>query len=141
MENLHNVSGHCLCGEITFIVKKMKPTMCACHCSSCRRWGGGPLFSVDCGLEVDFVSTEKINVFQSTTWAERGFCQQCGSHLFYRFKENNKYFMPIGLFDQQKGIIFDHQIFIDEKPTYYCFSNETQNMTGKEVFELFLNKS
>jgi hypothetical protein len=33
--------------------------------------------------------------------------------------------------------IFDHQIFIDEKSEYYCFSNETQNMTGAEVFAMF----
>lgn len=140
MTNLSNVNGHCLCGDIRFIVEKMKHTLCACHCNNCRRWGGGPLFSVDCGTEVNFFSPEKISIYQSSEWAERGFCQHCGSHLFYRFKENNKYFMPIGLFEQQEGIVFDHQIFIDEKPQYYCFANDTQNMTGKEVVELFLNK-
>ena len=25
---------------------------------------------------------------QSSAWAERGFCKNCGSHLFYRLKEN-----------------------------------------------------
>ncbi len=29
---------------------------------------------------------------------------------------------------------FDKQIFIDEKPSFYCFANETNKMTGAEVF-------
>jgi hypothetical protein len=37
--------------------------------------------------------------------------------------------------------IFDHQVFIEEKPEYYCFSNETQNMTGAEVFAMFAPSS
>jgi hypothetical protein len=31
-------------------------------------------------------------------------------------------------------LVFDHQVFIDEKPSYYCFPNETENLTGAEVF-------
>mgnify|MGYP000675211619 CR=1 FL=1 len=39
------------------------------------------------------------------------------------------------LFNDRLKII--HQIFIDEKPAYYCFANETHNMTGAEVFAQF----
>ena len=42
--------------------------------------------------------------------------------------------MPAGLFDDDKAFVFDHQIFIDEQPSFYCFSNKTDNMTGAEVF-------
>ena len=42
--------------------------------------------------------------------------------------------MPAGLFDDDKAFVFDNQVFIDEKPSYYCFANETENMTGAEVF-------
>ncbi len=45
--------------------------------------------------------------------------------------------MPVGIFDDVEQFIFDHQIFIEEKPEYYCFANETQNMTGSEVFAMF----
>ncbi len=33
-----------------------------------------------------------------------------------------------------ESAVFDHQIFIDEKPDYYSFSNKTYNVTGEEVF-------
>jgi len=29
---------------------------------------------------------------------------------------------------------YDHQVFIDEKPSMYRFANETEDMTGAEVF-------
>jgi hypothetical protein len=38
---------------------------------------------------------------------------------------------------QELSIIFDHQVFIDEKPGFYCFANETHTMTGAELFAQF----
>jgi len=42
--------------------------------------------------------------------------------------------MSAGLFDDQGRFIFEEQVFIDEKPSFYCFANETNDMTGAEVF-------
>ena len=39
--------------------------------------------------------------------------------------------------DDDKNLVFSHQVFIDEKPTFYSFSNETNNMTGAEIFAKF----
>jgi hypothetical protein len=90
--------------------------------------------AVDCGTDVSFEGEEHISVFNSSDWAERGFCKQCGSHLFYRLKENRQHIMPAGLFEDSDALVFDHQVFVDEKPSFYEFSNETQDMTGAEVF-------
>ena len=49
--------------------------------------------------------------------------------------------MPAGIFDNSEGLVFDHQIFIDEKPEYYSFANETKNMTGEEVFAMLAASS
>ena len=51
------------------------------------------------------------------------------------------HYMPAGIFDNSEGLVFDHQIFIDEKPEYYSFANETKNMTGEEVFAMFAASS
>lgn len=90
--------------------------------------------AVDCGTDVIFQGQEHIQAYDSSAWAERGFCTHCGSHLFYRLKDNNQHIMPAGIFSNTDGVVFDHQVFIDEKPGYYCFSNETHDMTGAEVF-------
>ena len=129
--------GHCLCGAIEVSANSMSTHVGACHCGMCRKWGGGPLMAVDCGTEVGFTGSENITVFSSSEWAERGFCKQCGSHLFYRLKETQQYIMSAGLFDNVEDFVFDHQVFVDSKPAYYHFANKTKELTEAEVFAQF----
>ena len=100
----------------------------------CRKWTGGPLLAIEGGNDIDFEGSESISVFSSSEWAERGFCSKCGSNLFYRLKKEGHYSVPVGLLDGDENLVFEHQIFIDEKPSFYSFANETKNMTGAEVF-------
>jgi len=137
----HPETGHCLCGAVTVTAAACDNQVGACHCSMCRHWGGGPLFAVDCGTDVSFDGEDFISVYPSSDWAERGFCRQCGSHLFYRLKGNGQYIMPAGLFDGLHEAVFDHQVFIDDKPGWYDFANETQNLTGQQVFEKYAPKT
>ncbi|MDZ8264478.1 GFA family protein [Nostoc sp. ChiQUE01b] len=137
MSNLNIAKGSCLCGAVSLSTTSMSKNVGACHCSICRNWGGGPLLAVDCKSDVSFSGEENIGLYQSSQWAERGFCKQCGSHLFYKLKQSNQYFIPVGLFDSSEGLVFDHQVFIDEKPQYYCFANETNDLTGAELFAQF----
>ena len=140
MSNLSIAKGSCLCGAVILSTNSMSNRLGACHCNMCRKWGGGPLLVVNCESDVSFSGEENIEVYQSSELAERGFCNQCGSHLFYRFKQNNQYFIPVGLFDNCEGLVFDHQVFIDEKPEYYCFANSTKNLTGAELFAQFAQR-
>jgi len=129
--------GQCLCGEVKFTAKHMEKNVGTCHCGMCRRWGGGPLMAVSCGTEVSFEGEENISVYNSSNWAERGFCKKCGSHLFYRLKGINEHQMPVGLFDNQEGFNFNLQVFVDKKPSFYSFADETTEMTEAEVIEKF----
>ncbi len=126
--------GQCLCGSIEVEAPEIAG-IDVCHCSTCRRWSGGPMLAVHCGSEVNFTGGEPAT-FQSSEWAERGFCRNCGTHLFYHLKGNDEYILPAGLFAKQ-DFQMNSEIFIDEKPAYYTFSNETQKMTGAEVFAMF----
>lgn len=133
MTNIKQQSGQCLCTKVSFTASSVDANIGACHCNMCRTWGGGPLLAVDSGDSVAFQGEENISIFDSSEWAERGFCNQCGTHLFYRLKQTGQTFIPAGLFEKSEFTL-DHQVFIDEKPDYYCFSNKTHNMTGAEVF-------
>ena len=134
MANSEKMTGSCLCKAVTLQANTGTKAVGACHCSSCRNWAGGPLLAVDCGTEVSFNDDAPISVFNSSEWAERGFCSKCGTHLFYRMKQSQQYIVPVGVFVESNGFEFDHQIFVDEKPDFYDFSNNTKNMTGAEVF-------
>lgn len=129
----------CLCGAVALEIELSNTEIAACHCSMCRKWSGGPMLAID-GGELRSISNESlVTRFQSSEWAERGFCSKCGTHLFYFLKPAKQYHFPIGLLDGDFKFRFSHQIFIDEKPDYYSFSNDTQNMTGAEVFAHFEN--
>lgn len=141
MSNTSVGHGHCLCGKVKVHAASLSKKIGACHCGMCRRWSGGPLLAVDCGTDVSFEGEENISVYDSSDWAQRGFCKRCGSHLFYRLRQSGQYIMGVGLFDDCKGLVFDHQIFIEEKPDYYSFANDTHNMTGAEVFAKFAPSS
>lgn len=131
------LTGRCVCGACEFEATSASTSLGACHCGLCRRWGGGPLLAVECGTNVAFEDASPVRIFSSSDWAERGFCTECGTHLFYRLKENGEYHIPVGLFTDDGAFRFDHQVFIDEKPDYYAFDGKTKNMTGAELFALF----
>ena len=42
--------------------------------------------------------------------------------------------MPADLFDEGPELVFDSQVFIEEKPSYYSLANATKEMTGAECF-------
>lgn len=129
--------GSCACGSVSVTAEKASTKLGACHCKTCRQWGGGPLLTVSCGSAVTFAGAEHIGIFDSSEWAERGFCQRCGSHLFYRLKQSGHHEIPAGLFDGGDDLQFDHQVFVDQRPGYYRFANATEELTGEECFAKF----
>lgn len=129
--------GSCLCGAITLVAKQYTTKVGVCHCSMCQKWSAGPFMAIDCGTELDINGSENIALYASSEWAERGFCKQCGSNLFYRLKQTGQYILSVPVFDNLEKLELDHQIFIEEKPGYYDFANQTHNMTGAEVFAQF----
>ncbi|ACK71316.1 glutathione-dependent formaldehyde-activating GFA [Gloeothece citriformis PCC 7424] len=137
MSTSNIASCSCLCGAVSLGATNLNHQIAACHCNMCRKWGGGALLAVECASEVTFSGEENIEIYQSSEWAERGFCKKCGTHLFYRLKQNHQYYIPAGLFDSSEAFVLEHQIFIDEKPEYYSFANKTKNMTGAELFAQF----
>lgn len=137
MSETINASGSCLCGAVTINAESLSTSVGACHCGTCRKWGGGPFMALDCGTAVSFTGEDSIATFDSSEWADRGFCKQCGTHLFYRIKQTGQVIATAGLFTEDDRLLFDHQVFIDEKPAYYGFANKTEDMTGPEVFAKF----
>ncbi len=130
-------SGQCLCEKVSFEAKNASTEVGTCHCKTCRKWGGSGYMEIECGSDVEFSGEQNITIYESSQWAERGFCKHCGTHLFYRLKENQLYMMPVGLFNDDSQFEFKRQVFIDHKPQYYSFSNKTQCLTGAELFAMY----
>lgn len=132
-----DLKGSCLCGAVNISMQVKDNGVGVCHCGMCRRWTGGPLFAIECDQGLTLDGETNVSVYASSEWAERGFCKQCGTHLFYRLKDGSLYAVPPGLLESTDALVFDQQIFIDEKPAYYEFANKTRMLTGAEVFARF----
>jgi len=130
------MTGHCLCGAVTFTAKNVELDHHACHCDMCRRWSGSPFFGIH-AEKVTFTGDENIVRYESSAWASRGFCLHCGSNLFYYLKPDEHYSMCAGAFDDQSRFRLTSEIFIDQKPKGYAFDGGLPKMTGAEVFAAY----
>lgn len=129
--------GHCLCGKVEFSIELNSKTFDSCHCSMCRRWNGGPGLGVHAMNGVSFKSEEFVKVYDSSDWAERGFCGHCGTHLFYRLKNGKLWSVPLGVLNDPSDFKFTTQIYVDNKPEFYSFAEETKMMTEADVLKAF----
>lgn len=136
-------SGKCLCGAVKFTAKP-KPHedgvhIDACHCGMCRKLLGGPLLGITLAEAPAVEDESSIAVYSSSEWAERLFCNTCGSNLFYRLKDGGMHTVNAGALDDLSDAKFTLEIFVDEKPDFYDFAQDTKKMTGAEVMAAFAN--
>ncbi len=130
-------SGQCLCGALKFTATPKNGDVGVCHCATCRRGTAGSYFAIDCGDTLAFENENALGVYNSSEWAERGFCTKCGSPIFWRTKDKTVNIVSVNAFDDAGELRLDHEVFIDEKPAYYSFAEKTKQMTGEECFAEF----
>ncbi|HAV4974391.1 GFA family protein [Acinetobacter baumannii] len=133
------MNGQCLCGETTFEVELKNHDVHVCHCSMCRRQTSGVIMTVDVVKDsLKFIQQKHLSVFNSSEWGERGFCNACGTIIFWRTKDQS--YCNINVFslnEPVKDLKLDMEIFIDSKPDFYNFQNDTKKLTEAEVAALF----
>lgn len=112
--------GSCLCGAVTIVVEGDLPRPDACHCSQCRKQTGHYWASTDVSestLTVD--GEEHVRWYQSSEKVRRGFCDTCGSTLFWDANTVDKIAIAMGLFDGATDTRLSGHIFTGDKGDYY----------------------
>ncbi len=127
------VTGQCLCGGVRFSGTLKSRDVVVCHCGMCRRWTGGPLMFVDIDGVPSFEGRDLIRVYRSSEKGERGFCTRCGSVLFWKVADEEVYTFTAGALDNTSSLAFTREIFIEEKPHFYVFANDTVKQNGSEA--------
>ena len=130
-------SGSCLCGAVKITLNTSIKDIAACHCGMCRKWGSGPFLSIHTVDKIDIAGKEEITSFVSSAWAERAFCKKCGTHLFYRMRSSPDVFLAVGLFNKIDKAKLVRQIFVDKKPHFYHFVEQTEMLTEKDVLQQY----
>lgn len=130
----------CLCGGVRIDADLESQEVGVCHCDICRRWAGGPFMAVEASENVIIAGTDLLGIYESSGWGERGFCNACGTTLFWRSKDAAHYAISAMAFDDLTEAELTKQIFIDSKPGWYALANETQTMTGAEFLAQFASE-
>ena len=112
-------TGQCLCGGVRYRVRGPLDDPHACHCGICRRQSGHYVAGASASrAETEIEGTENLTWFQSSSSARRGFCNACGSVLFW---DNGADCIGInmGSLDQPTGLKLERHIFVEDKADYY----------------------
>lgn len=112
--------GSCLCGAITFQINGPLAEADACHCTQCRKQSGHYWASTDIPESLLTVNgKENIRWYQSSEKVRRGFCQTCGSFLFWDPLHHEKIAIAMGAFDKPTDTKLWSHIFVADKGDYY----------------------
>nr|WP_197457553.1 GFA family protein [Snodgrassella sp. CFCC 13594] len=121
----------------------MNQNVTACHCSLCRRQSGGINMNIHIKEgSLRWITENYVSIYQSSERGERGFCNHCGTSLFWRTQDQK--FCNINVFcivHNNDDLILKTQIYIDNKPSFYEFRNETTNLTEADVIALYSAKN
>lgn len=129
-------SGRCLCGKVTYTFVPAELEIDACHCGMCRRWGGGPGYSVKSAGEADVTGRDYVSLYKSSEWGMRHFCRECGSHLFYSAPSAGYFGVSAGTIDDLDGLAFTTEIYVDCQPAAYDAATPTRKLTEAEFLEM-----
>lgn len=131
-------TGGCLCGAVRFEIAPFDPVFGTCHCKMCQRWAGSALLALTVPAATLAVSGQGfVATYSSSDWADRSFCRQCGSSLWYRTQDTGTHHLPIGLLDDTSGLTMASEIYHDLKPDCFDLSQSTRRYTTAETLALF----
>lgn len=134
--------GGCLCGAVRFVAQNVPSTFGICHCPSCRRWTGSALFEVSVKTDdLTWTGSEHIAMRATSDWAERAWCRECGTNLYFRHTKQDRWFggtdLPLGIFDDPDGFSLTHEIYVDQTPAGICLKDAGQKrLTRAEVLAI-----
>jgi hypothetical protein len=119
------LTGGCQCGAVRYALYA-EPDVGICHCRMCQKATGG-LFLASAGVPLaQFAWTKgEPAVFQSSSVAERGFCRECGTPLFFRYLAKDKIDVTIGSLDDPAAAKPTSQVGVESRVPWW-----------RELFEL-----
>ncbi len=118
MQEIHE--GSCLCGAVRFKTRGELRELIFCHCSQCRKQTGlyyAATNVLDSNLELE--GADEITWYRSSGEAQRGFCRNCGSALFWKAEGLDYTSILAGTFEEPTRLEPGYHIFCADKGDYY----------------------
>ncbi len=130
-EQKQTANGGCLCGAVRFQITGPLRDVVTCHCEMCQKLHGGPgAHSKAKKSDIKLLKKSGLKWYRSSEIAERGFCQECGSSLFWRPDRQDTTGILAGALDQPSHLKTIGHIFVGEKPDFYEISDNCPQYSG-----------
>jgi hypothetical protein len=115
-------TGRCLCGSVKYSVHgPLRSSVVACHCRNCRRFTGGLWAGTTVRKEHVAIEGGSLKWYQSSAEAKRGFCDNCGSSLFWQESEEPIMAIAAGSLDEPTGLKLAVHCWTSQAADYWSF--------------------
>ncbi len=113
-------TGACLCGGVAFKISGPLRPVVVCHCTQCRKQSGhfGAFTGCD-DADLAYTADATLVWYRATEAAGRGFCNACGSLLFWKGDGSNYTSIAAGSIDGPTGVKVEGHIYCADKGDYY----------------------
>jgi len=125
------LTGGCQCGAVRYAFYSEPRAADICHCRMCQRAVGNLFMAVASVRQSDFAWTRGAPAtFRSSSIAERGFCSQCGTPLFFRYLAKDHIALTTGSLDQPERARPTSQYAIESRLRWF---HELADLPGTRI--------
>lgn len=100
-----------------------------CHCEQCRKTSGHFVAASACDeSDMELTQSDGLTWYKSSSYAQRGFCNQCGGNLFWQPFDDTRIYVMAGTIDAPTGLeavahihtegVSDYHVLADGLPQY-----------------------
>jgi hypothetical protein len=122
-----------MCGAVRYEIRGPIRDVIACHCEQCRRVSGHYVAATAANPK-DLVITkdDRLAWYEGTKYIRRGFCQNCGSTLFFDHGDDYPTGVAAGSLDSSENVKLAAHIWTEEAGHYYDIADEAPRFTSIE---------
>lgn len=114
------ITGGCICGAVRYQVNGSLRPVIACHCEQCRRFSGHFVAATATRKNYfQLLNASGLKWYSYQSGLRQGFCQNCGSSLFFEDEQGERISIAAGSLDQPQGLNIAAHIFVAEAGDYY----------------------
>ena len=126
-------TGGCQCGTIRYALYAEPTNPHVCHCRMCQK-AFGSYFAPFAGVRLgDFAWVKgEPGVFRSSEAAERGFCRDCGTPLFYHYRDHDRISVSLGSLDDPGRVVPARQFGIESRLPFVATLGSLPGMRTEE---------
>ena len=120
-----SIIASCLCKGVVISIKGQLRSVINCHCIQCAKTHGNfAAYTSVLDENIIYKCKKTLRWFNSSAKASRGFCNKCGSSVFYKKNGSKEISLSAGLLQKPTNLKTISHIFLQNKRDYYRITDK-----------------